>query len=123
VVSDERVEWRCPVCHDQGTIGSWRGSPFDLSAVRDRGNRPTLTVLVSEEEYDVIRTSLLPDPESARIVYGATPVAQGIVLNATADDFAALADSLAFDANHEATGKRQRALDQVLRRLEGLPRR
>lgn len=123
VASDERMEWGCPVCDDHGTIGSWRGSPFHLSGVRDRGNRPTRTLLVSKEEYDAIRDSMRLEAESARIVSGATPVARGVVLSATADDFAGLADSSAFDANHEATSKRQRALDPVRVRLEGLRRR
>lgn len=27
----ERIEYRCPVCHDMGVISGWKGTPWDLS--------------------------------------------------------------------------------------------
>lgn len=112
--SSGSIEWVCPACQSQGVIHNWQGSFEDLSLVRDRAMGPSFEIVVTEPEYDQIARCLTIDPESDRIIHGATWTPEGIILRASGEDLEEFAGLLAFEANHEEDGRRRRVLDQVL---------
>ena len=86
--------------------------------MRNREEPPCFEIVLTEQEYDELRKCLVMDPESERIVYGASYTQQGIILRANGEDLEEFAGYLAFDANHEESAKRQRILDRVIDRVE-----
>ncbi|MCX6000180.1 MAG: hypothetical protein NTU41_11510 [Chloroflexi bacterium] len=114
------IEWVCSVCQDRGVVHNWKGSVHDLSKFREQRSQPSLEVMLTEQEYDALKRCLVLDidPECGRILCAATYTSEGIILRASGEDLGNFADSLAFEANHEDNGRRQRVLDRVLDRVE-----
>lgn len=76
--------------------------------------------IVSENEYDVVNSYPALDLECAALLAGAVPTPAGISLRAIRRDWKIFAEWLASEANEEVNRKRERVLDTVLRRLEGM---
>ncbi len=104
------IRWRCSDCGDDGVINGWERSPFDL--------RPTgapepseVSVTVSSEVIEILRTVMPLDVECERMVFGARLVDGSILVNGSVDELDSLIDSVAAEANHEQNRRRQRRLD------------
>ena len=107
------IRWRCAECGDDGVITDWMGTPFDLRSSADAA-ASTEQMAVSAEVAATLRTVLLLDVELERVVHGARLVDDSIILEGSADEFEALADAVAAEANHEPGHARQRRLDDAL---------
>lgn len=107
------IEWSCPACGDEGTISGWQNSPFDL---RQAWARPglsgqTVGVSVSEGTAATLRSMMLLDPDSERLVFQTQAGEDGLVMAATEEDLEELIGFVAAEANHETNKRRQRRLD------------
>lgn len=121
-VREERagqIAYACPVCDRGGTISpSWRGSEYDLSGFRARRDEMPLELVLTEEEYDLLRKCLLfSDQETMAVICGATVNSAGIVLRATAEDLEFLEGDIASEMNHTSSLRRERILDGILQRI------
>ena len=115
------IVWRCTSCDDEGVISGWEGSPFDL---RLRGSDPAPTsgvqVVVSSEVACTLRSLMLLDATSERLVFRAEVVGEDvIVLSCDEDDLDELAGCVAAEANHEEDRRRQKRLDNAFAVLNG----
>ena len=67
------ISWQCTSCGDDGVISGWEQSPYDL---RLRHPRPASTgdrrVMIPAEVAATLRSLLLLDPESERLVFVST---------------------------------------------------
>ena len=93
-------------------ISGWEESPFDLRArgvVRALGE--VRAVVVPADTSDALRSLVLFDTNSERLVFRATVSDQGAVLIGDEDDFEELIGYVAAEANHEDDRRRQKRLD------------
>lgn len=108
------IGWACRSCAASGTISGWEGSVFDL-----RRGGPTSSgeagseVLVSDEVADTLRSVLLLDPDSERVVFSGRAVHEGALLVGDATTLEELTGFVAAEANHEPNRRRQRRLDEA----------
>ena len=121
------IEWRCTACGDEGVISGWERSPFDLRRRReDPSSGDTLEVVVPSDVAATLRTLLLLDTTSERIVFQARASTEGIVLAADEDDLDELTNPVAAESNHEHDRRRRKRLDQAFevlnQQLEEAPR-
>ena len=72
---------------------------------------------IGRDERQLRRLQLL-DPDSERLVWGASRAGIQLLLAGTEDDLDNLAGFVACESNHTDDRRRQRRLDQVLRKLE-----
>lgn len=112
------IAWRCTSCDDEGIISGWEHSPFDL---RPRSSEPGPTagvqVVVSTEVARTLRSLMLLDTVSERLVFRAQVVEGVIVLSGDEDDLDELAGYVAAEANHEDDRRRQKRLDAAFEAL------
>jgi hypothetical protein len=108
------IEWACRSCADSGTISGWEGSAFDLrrGGPTSRGEAGS-EVLVSDEVADTLRSVLLLDPDSERVVFSARAVDDGALLVGDVTTLEELAGFVAAEANHEPNRRRQHRLDEA----------
>lgn len=108
------IEWACSSCADQGTISGWEGSAFDLRrSGSTRNGEPGPEVMVSDEVVDTLRSVLLLDPDSERVVFSARGTHDGALLAGDEAALEELAGFVAAEANHEHNRRRQRRLDEA----------
>jgi hypothetical protein len=105
------IRWQCSVCDDEGVIGNWEDSPFDL-----RRRRLTVADVVNEivipaEVAAALRELRLLDTDCERLVFRIRAHNDGAVLAATDDDLDELIGFVAAEANHESNRRRQQRLD------------
>ncbi len=114
------IRWRCTSCADEGVISGWEGSPFDLRprGVQERDDGAVVSVVVDIEVARTLQSLMLLDGTCERLVFRARETTQGVVLTGSADDFEELIGSIAAEANHEETRRRQRALDAAFDMLD-----
>jgi hypothetical protein len=115
-----QVVWACSVCDDNGVITGWKDTVWDLSRhtpTAESETAPELVIFFDDDEYQLRSINIL-ETESERMVLGARRSAAGIRLAGTAMDLDELLCSVAFEANHEAHGRRQHLLDQLCARIE-----
>ena len=106
------VRWQCSVCGDEGVISNWEDSPFDLRRRRLTVVGAVSEIVIPDEVAAVLRELHLLDTDCERLVFGIRVREDGrVVLAATDCDLDALIDSLAAEANHETSRRRQRRLD------------
>lgn len=106
------IAWRCTSCDDEGIISGWEGSPFDLRPRSiDPGPTTGVQVVVSAEVAGTLRSLMLLDTASERLVFRAQLVEGVIVLSGDEDDLDELAGYVAAEANHEEDRRRQKRLD------------
>ncbi|TAK28830.1 MAG: hypothetical protein EPO21_21995 [Chloroflexota bacterium] len=120
-VREERtgeIAYQCSVCDRGGTVSGWRGTDYDLSSFRDERDEPRLELVLTEEEYDLLRRCLLMlDQETMALISGATFSPAGIVLRASVEDLEILEGDIASEENHTPNRRKQRTLDGILRRI------
>jgi len=113
------IYWACSVCADSGVIHGWQDSPYDLRPRRSaHGHTPPIVIELTAEEHAELRRLQLLDPDSERLVWGASRAGTHLLLAGTEDDLDNLAGFVACESNHTDDRRRQRRLDQVLRKLE-----
>ena len=75
------IAWRCTSCDDEGIISGWEGSPFDL---RLRSGDPVPTtgvqIVVSSEVAGTLRSLMLFDTASERLVFRAEVVGEDVIV-------------------------------------------
>jgi len=121
------IEWRCTACGDEGVISGWERSPFDLRRRReDPSSGDTLAIVIPSEVAATLRTLLLLDTTTERIVFQARASTEGIVLVTDGDDLDELTGYIAAEANHEHDRLRQKRLDRAFevlnQKLQQAPR-
>lgn len=96
------IDWRCTSCDDRGIISGWERSPFDL---RPRsGDQPPVDgveVVASADVAKTLRSLMLLDTASERLVFRAQVVGDEIVVSGAEDELDELAGYVAAEANHE----------------------
>jgi hypothetical protein len=106
------IQWRCTSCGDEGVISGWEESPFDL---RPRGvdndGTAVVQVVIDADVAATLRSVMLLDTASERLVFRARPSEERIMLAGSADDLDELVGYLAAEANYEDDRRRQRRLD------------
>lgn len=118
------IEWRCTSCEDEGVISGWEGSPFDLRPRRSEPGPTTgVQVVVSAEVVSTLRSLMLLDTVSERLVFRAEVIEGVIVLSGDEDDLDELAGYVAAEANHEEDRRRQKRLDAAFGVLNDALRR
>jgi hypothetical protein len=115
------IEWQCTACNDEGVISGWERTPFDL---RPRRGEPapgaTHQVVISAATAAALRTLVLFDTISERIVFRAQVIDGVIVATGDGDDFDELAGYVAAEANHEENRRRQKQLDAAFQELQAV---
>jgi len=108
------IEWRCPVCGDEGVNSGWEGTPYDLRTAATTGDEgDAVRAIVSAEVAATLRSLVLVDSAGERVIFRATPSADGIVLAGTDDELEELIEYVAAEANHEHQRRRQQRLDHA----------
>lgn len=112
------IEWRCPACGDEGVISGWERTSYDLRAAGPIGDEAErVRTVVSAEVAATLRGLALVDSAGERLIFRATPSADGIVLVGTEDDLEELTEFVAAEANHEHDRRRQKRLDTAFDEL------
>lgn len=120
------IEWRCTACGDEGVIGGWEGSVFDLRPRRpELVSMDTIRAVVPAEVATTLRGLLLVDTAGERLVFRARLAddAGSVVLAAGDDDLEELLGYVAAEANHEKDRRRQKRLDQAFHALNDVDQR
>jgi hypothetical protein len=119
------IAWQCTSCGDEGVISGWERSPFDLRP-HGSGHRPVeaIRAVIPSEVAATLRSLMLLDAATERLVFRAHLCDDGIVLSGDHDDLEELIGSVAAEANHEEDRRRQKqfdaafdALNDVLKQL------
>lgn len=116
------IRWRCSCCGDDGAIGNWAGSVFDLRRKQLAPLGDVNAITVSHQVAAALRELQFLDPDCERLVFAIRANDDRAVLAATADDLEQLIDALAAEANHEPNRTRQRRLDVAFETLNREPR-
>jgi len=111
------IRWQCSVCKDDGVIGNWADSPYDLRRRRLTLAEPVSEIVIPAEVAAVLRDLRLLDAECERLVFGIRAHQEGAVLLATDDDLDELIGSVAAEANYETNKRRQQRLDLAFNAL------
>jgi hypothetical protein len=106
------IEWQCTACGDEGVIGGWEQSPFDLRAP-GTGDRGTVRAVVPAKVAATLRGLTLLDTVGERLVFRATVSNDGVILAGDDEDLYDLADYVAAEGNHESNRRRQKRLDEA----------
>jgi hypothetical protein len=107
------IEYRCPICGSAGTITGWQGRLSDLSELRDCSEPPFFEVVLANEQYDLLRKSVMMDIEWDDILYAASVTDSGIVVSTDGPHMRAFAEYLSSKSS-EAKSVERRVLKQVL---------
>lgn len=112
------ISWQCTSCGDDGVISGWEPSPYDL---RSRHTRPASTedrrVVIPVEVATTLRSLLLLDTETERLIFRAEAGDDGVILAGGDDDLDELIGYVAVEANHEEDRRRKRRLDAAYESL------
>ena len=112
------ISWQCTSCGEDGVISGWEHSPYDLRSPHPRpASSEDRRVVIPAEVAATLRSLLLLDPESERLVFGVEAGDDGVILAGSDDELDALIDCVAAEANHEEDRRRQRKLDAAFEAL------
>jgi hypothetical protein len=113
------IAWQCTSCGDDGVISGWERSPYDL---RPRSSEARATdgtqVVVSAEVAGTLRSLMLLDSTSERLLFRARVVEGVIILTGDEDELDELLGYVAAEANHEENRRRQKRLDAAFAALD-----
>ena len=112
--------WECPDCGENGCISKWQGSSYDLSDAMEPDADSRVGVHVTAGEHRLLSEIITSSQEEDAIIAGGIVTPKGIWLSGRIDDFDLLLGSIAFDANHSESAKRQRAMDRVFSKIEAI---
>jgi hypothetical protein len=114
------IRWQCSACGDDGVISGWEGSPFDLrNPDPGHGRIDSVRVVIPDEVAAALRSLMLLDRPSERLVFRAEVDGKHIVLSGGDDDLDELVGYVAAEANHEENRQRQKRLDAAFEVLNG----
>jgi hypothetical protein len=107
------IEWQCTSCGDEGVVSGWEHSPVDLRRRTTDSAHPNddVEVLIDAPIAATLRSLMLIDSTSERLVFRARPSEHGIILGGNEDDLDELIGYVAAEANHEPDRRRQKRLD------------
>jgi hypothetical protein len=105
------IRWQCSVCHDEGVISNWAGSPFDLRRRRLTLADPVSEFVISNEVAGALRELRLLDADCERLVFRIRARNDRAILPATDSDLDELIGFVAAEANHEPSQRRRQRLD------------
>jgi hypothetical protein len=113
------IEWQCTSCGDEGVISGWEHSPSDLRRHTTDSARPSddVEVVIDAQVADTLRTLMLIDSTSERLVFRARPYEYDVILRGNEDDLDELIGYVAAEANHEPDRRRQKRLDAAFEML------
>lgn len=120
------IHWRCTSCGDDGVISGWEQSPFDLRCGPGAKDGEEIVVVVDAGVAATLRSLMLVDIASERLVFRAGATERGVKLAGDEDDFEELIGYVAAEANHEEDQRRRKRLDTAFdvlsKALSGGPR-
>lgn len=91
--------WSCGECSRRDKILSWRGTPWDLSHLREERSGRSRPHELNLGEYEVLRGLNIVDLESLRVIFAAEPLdGLAIRLHATPQELEALAECVGLEA-------------------------
>jgi hypothetical protein len=105
------IRWQCSSCDDEGVISNWEDSPFDLRRQRLTLAGAVNSIVIRAEVAAALRELRLLDPDCERLVFRIRAHNAGAILTATDHELDELIGSVAAEANHEPSRRRQRRLD------------
>jgi hypothetical protein len=105
------IRWQCSVCDDAGAITNWEDSVYDLRRRQLTIAETTNEIVIPNEVAAALRDLQLLDTDCERLIFRIRPHRDGAVLAATDDDLDELIGSVAAEANHEPSRRRQQRLD------------
>ncbi|GAC1534661.1 MAG: hypothetical protein NVS3B12_15740 [Acidimicrobiales bacterium] len=111
------IRWECVACGDEGVIHGWEGSYADLRSAPEAPAVELITVIVSYQVADVLRSVLVFDAEVERLVYRGRARAGGVEMGGGIDVYGELLDAAAAEANFEQNPRRRKQLDAVVAAL------
>ena len=114
------IRWQCGVCGDEGVISNWEESPFDLRRQRLALAGAVHEIVIGAEVAATLREVQFPDTDCERIVFAIRAHNDGAVLAATDNDLDELIGSVAAEANHEPSRRRQQRLDAAFHALHAV---
>lgn len=79
-----------------------------------------LVLRLTKAEHEVLKGVMVLDKGAEAIVRDARPTARGFVLTGSSEDLDDLAGSLAAEANHTESQKKQDILDEIYDKIEEL---
>jgi hypothetical protein len=112
------IYWECSSCEDSGVIRGWEDSPYDLRPPPSVPVHALIVIELTPEEHAELRRLELFDLDSERLVWGTYREDNRLMLVGSVDDLDNLSGSVAFESNHLKDRRRQRRLDDVVRKLE-----
>jgi alanine racemase len=71
------IEWRCPVCDDQGTVSGWEGTRWDLRGVVAELSGPPAEVVLTEADYRTALEALRGEGQAEAVLRAAEPLEEG----------------------------------------------
>jgi hypothetical protein len=101
-------------------ISGWRGSPWDMSEMRDRlaAEESPATVILSRDQYKaMLKGGVFFDQDCEVIIFSAETTGAGITLTAGLEEMDYFAECLAGEANHESSSARRNLLDSAYDRV------
>ncbi len=115
--SDERIEWECQRCGENGVIHNWAGTRFDLSSVPARGPSGVSVVVLAHELWS-LRCLGEGTPELRALVAVPLDIDEGYV--SFAADFADVGEliELCERGADAARGEERRRLDRLGARFD-----
>ncbi len=104
--SPSRISWWCPACGEAGLLDGWQGSQYDLShpvsnkrasseTTRAAKEGEIVSVVIPEKSYLSLLEAMAVSPGSQRVIYGASPHADGVELVGPEKDVDEVIESLA----------------------------
>lgn len=105
------IRWQCSACGDEGIISNWADSPFDLRPRRLTLAHPVNEIVISDDVAAALRELQLLDTDCERLVFRIRAHNDRAVLPATDNDLDELIGSVAAEANHEPSRRRQQRLN------------
>jgi hypothetical protein len=81
------IYWRCTSCGDDGVIRGWEQSPFDLRCGPGAKDGEGIVVVVDAGVAATLRSLMLLDIASERLVFRAGVTERGVTLAGDGDDF------------------------------------
>jgi hypothetical protein len=116
------IQWQCGVCHDDGVISNWEGTPYDLRRRQLALAGAVNQVVIPDQEAATLRELRLLDADGERLVFRMRAHSQGAALLATDDELEELIGFVAAEANHEPDRRRRQRLDAAFDALTAAAR-
>lgn len=119
---DGIIEWWCQTCGDDGLIHGWENTPWDFAAHRPSPRPPggLRAVVLSASEYAALRRSSpsFSREEQAVVLRAVLVGAEAVRLEATDEEWEALAEAVAAEAGRARQRRWRVLLESVLDKVK-----